>query len=111
MQNTHHELSAVDLLLLADLIALEATTVVVVALVALVFTVARCSPQRVAVAPTPTGLVLAPFAHPLVAVAGEAPGPQLLFYGTRILPSRSATGQSPWNKGHSHVRLEIWHGG
>ena len=70
MQNPRHELGAVELLLLAGLIAIEATTVVVVALVALVLTVARWSlPRVVVVAPTPTGPAPAPFSHPLVAVA------------------------------------------
>jgi hypothetical protein len=60
---------AVELLLLAGLIAIEATTVVVVALVALVLIVARWSPPRVVVvvAPTPAGPAPAPLTHPLVA--------------------------------------------
>lgn len=71
MQNTHHELGAVELLLLAGLIAIEAAAVVVVALVALVLTVVRWSTPRVVEAPNPAGPVPVPFAHPLVAVAGE----------------------------------------
>ncbi len=46
MQNPRHELGAVELLLLAGLIAIEAAAVALFALVALRLTVARWSPPR-----------------------------------------------------------------
>ena len=69
MQNPRHELGSVELLLLAGVIAFEATAVVVVALVALALTVARWSPPRLPAVNPPAGPALTPFAHPMVAVA------------------------------------------
>ena len=83
MQTTHKELGAVELLLLAGLVALEAAATLLIALLALVLTIAGWSPAsaapqrptaQVSAAPTPEPIQPAatPQPHPISELASQA---------------------------------------